>query len=53
MGNRYRNHGELAVTAQDVSVGDGGNVIVGNVTQHASATVREHDSCDVGREPLT
>jgi hypothetical protein len=33
--NRYRNHGAPAVTVQNVSVGDGGNAIVGNVTQHA------------------
>ena len=35
--NRYRNHGEPAITVQNVSVGDGGKAIVGNVTQHASA----------------
>jgi hypothetical protein len=34
--NRYRNHGEPAITVQNVSVGDGGKAIVGNVTQHAS-----------------
>jgi hypothetical protein len=34
--NRYRNNGEPAVTVQNVSVGDGGKAIVGNVTQHAS-----------------
>jgi len=34
--NRYRSHGEPAVTVQNVSVGDGGNAIVGNVTQHAN-----------------
>jgi len=33
--NRYRNKGEPAVTVQNVSVRDGGNAIVGNVTQHA------------------
>jgi hypothetical protein len=36
---RYRNHGEPAITVQNVSVGDGGNAIVGNVTQHASVIV--------------
>lgn len=35
--NRYRSHGEPAVTVQDVSVADGGKAIVGNVTQHANA----------------
>jgi len=33
--NRYRNNGEPAITVQNVSVGDGGKAIVGNVTQHA------------------
>lgn len=33
--NRHRNHGAPAVTVQNVSVQDGGNAIVGNVTQHA------------------
>ena len=39
--NRYRNNGGPAVTVQNVSVGDGGNAIVGNVTQHASVIVSE------------
>ena len=39
--NRYRNHGEPAVTVQNVSVGDGGKAIVGNVTQHASVIVSD------------
>ena len=34
--NRYRNNGGPAITVQNVSVQDGGNAIVGNVTQHAS-----------------
>jgi hypothetical protein len=33
--NRHRSKGEPAVTVQNVSVRDGGNAIVGNVTQHA------------------
>jgi hypothetical protein len=37
--NRYRNNGEPAITVQNVSVGDGGKAIVGNVTQHASVIV--------------
>ncbi len=36
--NRHRSHdrslGEPVITVQNVSVGDGGNAIVGNVTQH-------------------
>jgi hypothetical protein len=39
--NRYRSHGEPAITVQNVSVGDGGNAIVGNVTQHASVVVAD------------
>jgi hypothetical protein len=39
--NRYRNNGEPAITVRNVSVGDGGKAIVGNVTQHASVIVSE------------
>lgn len=39
--NRYRSHGEPAITVQNVSVGDGGKAIVGNVTQHASMIVAD------------
>ena len=39
--NRYRSHGEPAITVQNVSVQDGGKAIVGNVTQHASVIVSE------------
>src|SRR5207247_1492040 len=39
--NRYRSHGEPAITVQNVSVGDGGNAIVGNVTQHARVMVSD------------
>ena len=39
--NRYRGNGEPAITVQNVSVGDGGKAIVGNVTQHASVTVSD------------
>jgi hypothetical protein len=42
--NRYRNHGEPAITVQNVSVGDGGKAIVGNVTQHASVMVSDGDA---------
>jgi hypothetical protein len=39
--NRYRSHGGAAITVQNVSVGDGGNAIVGNVTQHANVIVSD------------
>jgi hypothetical protein len=39
--NRYRNNGEPAITVQNVSVGDGGKAIVGNVTQHANVIVSD------------
>jgi hypothetical protein len=41
--NRYRNNGEPAVTVQNVQVQDGGQAIVGNVTQHASVTVSDNN----------
>src|SRR5260370_5652820 len=39
--NRYRSHGEPAITVQNVSVRDGGKAIVGNVTQHASTILAD------------
>ena len=39
--NRHRSRGEPAITVQNVSVGDGGKAIVGNVTQHASVIVSD------------
>ena len=42
--SRYRNNGAPAVTVQNVSVQDGGNAIVGNVTQHASMMVPDADA---------
>jgi hypothetical protein len=42
--NRYRNNGEPAVTVQNVQVRDGGNAIVGNVTQHVRAFSSEVDT---------
>src|SRR3954454_577208 len=36
--NRHRSRGEPAITVQNVSVGDGGKAIVGNVTKRASVT---------------
>jgi hypothetical protein len=42
--NRYRSRGEPAITVQNVSVGDGGKAIVGNVTQHARVIVSDKNS---------
>lgn len=42
--NRYRSQGEPAITVQNVSVGDGGKAIVGNVTQHARVIVSDKNS---------
>ena len=42
--NRHRNNGAPAVTVQNVSVQDGGNAIVGNVTQHAGVMVSDGDA---------
>ena len=42
--NRYRSHGEPAVTVQNVSVADGGKAIVGNVTQHRNVIVADKSS---------
>ena len=50
--NRYRSHGEPAVTVQNVSVGDGGNAIVGNVTQHASVIVSDKKPASAARKTL-
>ena len=50
--NRYRSHGEPAITVQNVSVGDGGNAIVGNVTQHASVIVSDKNRASAtGKAP--
>jgi hypothetical protein len=45
--NRYRSHDGPAITVQNVSVGDGGKAIVGNVTQHASVIVKDKGSVAV------
>ena len=37
--SRHRSRGEPGITVQNVSVADGGNAIVGNVTQHARMDV--------------
>jgi hypothetical protein len=47
--NRYRSHGEPAVTVQNVKVEDGGNAIVGNVTQHASVIVSDKNPAPAAR----
>ena len=47
--NRYRSHGEPAITVQNVSVGDGGKAIVGNVTQHASVIVSDKNPASAAR----
>jgi hypothetical protein len=39
--NRYRSHGEPAITVQNVSVNDGGKAIVGNVTQQRNVIVSD------------
>jgi hypothetical protein len=48
---RYRNHGEPAITVQNVSVGDGGKAIVGNVTQHASVIVSDNSGATAATDP--
>ena len=48
--NRYRSHGEPAVTVQNVKVEDGGNAIVGNVTQHASVIVSDKKPAPAARK---
>jgi hypothetical protein len=47
--NRYRSHGEPAITVQNVKVEDGGNAIVGNVTQHASVIVSDKSPASAAR----
>jgi hypothetical protein len=48
--NRYRSHGEPAITVQNVSVGDGGKAIVGNVTQHARVIVSDKKPLSAARK---
>jgi hypothetical protein len=47
--NRYRSLGEPAITVQNVSVGDGGKAIVGNVTQHRSVIVSDKNPASAAR----
>ncbi|WP_338691627.1 hypothetical protein V5279_35375 [Bradyrhizobium sp. 26S5] len=49
--NRYRSHGEPAITVQNVKVEDGGKAIVGNVTQHASVIVSDKTPASAARPP--
>jgi hypothetical protein len=49
--NRYRSQGEPAITVQNVSVGDGGKAIVGNVTQHASVIVSDKSPAAAAKTP--
>ena len=49
--NRYRSHGEPAITVQNVSVGDGGKAIVGNVTQHARVIVSDKNPAPAAAAP--
>jgi hypothetical protein len=49
--NRYRSQGEPAITVQNVSVGDGGKAIVGNVTQHASVIVSDKSPAAAAKPP--
>ena len=48
--NRHRSRGEPAITVQNVSVGDGGKAIVGNVTQHARVIVAEKTAASSARK---
>src|SRR5512140_1754234 len=48
--NRHRSQNEPAITVQNVSVGDGGKAIVGNVTQHASVIVKDKGRAAAARK---
>ena len=48
--NRYRSRGEPAITVQNVKVEDGGNAIVGNVTQHGHLIVADKDGAAAARK---
>lgn len=51
--NRHRSRGEPAITVQNVSVADGGNAIVGNVTQHAKVIVSDQKPAPVAADAPT
>lgn len=48
--NRYRSRGEPVITVQNVSVGDGGKAIVGNVTQHRNVMVPDKNPASAARK---
>jgi hypothetical protein len=48
--NRYRSRGEPAITVQNVSVGDGGKAIVGNVTQQRNVIVSDKKPASATRK---
>ena len=48
--NRHRSRGEPAITVQNVSVGDGGKAIVGNVTQQRNVIVSDTKPAAAGRK---
>jgi hypothetical protein len=48
--NRHRTNAEPAITVQNVSVQDGGNAIVGNVTQHTRVIVSDNRRAAVPTE---
>ena len=48
--NRHRSQSEPAITVQNVSVSDGGNAIVGNVTQHASVILKDNGAAATARK---
>ena len=48
--NRHRSRGEPAITVQNVSVSDGGNAIVGNVTQHGNLIVKDEGEAAAARK---
>ncbi|PDT76294.1 hypothetical protein [Bradyrhizobium sp. C9] len=47
--NRYRSQREPAITVQNVKVEDGGNAIVGTITQHASVIVSDQTPAAAAR----
>lgn len=48
--NRHRSRGEPAITVQNLSVADGGNAIVGNVTQHGNVIVSDRTAAAAARK---
>ena len=48
--NRYRSHGEPAINVQNVSVGDGGKAIIGNITQHAHVIGSDKNAAATARK---